>query len=206
MGTERRKRLVIGGIASLLFASTPVIVSAAADSSTSTVSATVSSVISISTPGTVAISVTPTSNGMFSSASDTVTVSTNNTTGYNLKLANSDATTSLSDGAGHTIAASSNPMASAATLASGTWGFALASGTQGIGSNNFDASYSPVTNGTGVTSKWAGVPASGSGVTIKSTSANATGDTTNVYYAVKIDTTQPTGTYSDTVTYTALTN
>ena len=206
MGLVKRKQLVIGGIASFLLASTPIIASAAADSSTSTVSATVSSVISISTPGTVSISVTPTANGMLSSASDTVTVSTNNITGYNLKLADSDATTSLSDGAGHTIAASSNNMAGATTLTSGTWGFALASGTTGIAPNNFDASYSSVTNVTGATSKWAGVPASGSGVVIKSTSANATNDTTSVFYAVKIDTTQPTGTYSDTVTYTALTN
>lgn len=206
MGIARRKELVIGGIASLLLASTPVIVSAASDSSSSTVSATVSPVISISTLGSVSISVTPTSNGMFSNSSDTVTVSTNNTAGYNLKLADSDATTSLSDGAGHTIAASS-ATTTAATLSSGTWGFAVASGTPGLTAiSGFNASYTSQTNVTNATSTWAGVPASGAGVVIKSTSATATSDATTVYYAVKVDTTQAAGTYTDTVTYTATTN
>lgn len=206
MGVVRKKQLVAMSIASVLLASAPAVASAVSNSTSSTVSATVASVISISTLGSVSISVTPTSNGTFSNSNDTVTVSTNNTLGYNLKLSDSDGTTSLSDGAGHTIAASS-ATTTAATLSSGTWGFAVASGTPGLTAiSGFDASYTSQTNVTNATSTWAGVPASGAGVVIKSTSSTATSDATTVYYAVKVDTTQPTGTYTDTVTYTATTN
>jgi hypothetical protein len=50
------------------------------------------------------------------------------------------------------------------------------------------------------------MPASGSGVTIKATAATATNDTTTVWYGVKVDTSKPSGTYSDIVTYTGVTN
>lgn len=201
IGTLATAMAVLGIVAA------PAIASAApaSNSANTNISVDVGSSISISTLGTVSISLTPTSNGTLSSAKDTVTVSTNNTGGYNLKLADSDATTNLVSGS-DTFTASSNAIASAAALSSGKWGFAVAKGTTGIGTNTFDASYSAESNNTSSTSKWAGVPATGSGVTIKSTAATATNDTTDVWYAAKADTTQPNGTYTDTVTYTATTN
>ena len=200
MGVERRKRLVIGGMVSLLLASTPVIASAASNSSTTTVSATVTAVISISTSTTVNISLTPTSGGVVSSASDSVSVSTNNTAGYNLTLADSDATTSLTSG-GNTITAHSGTFASPTALTAGKWGYRI------VGAGGFTAgAYSGETNQGSSTSTWAGVPATGSAVTVKSTASTATNDTTTVWYGVKVDSSQPTGTYSDTVTYTATTN
>ena len=176
----------------------PAIASAATDDTS--VEVTVGSSISISSSGTVAISLTPTSNGTLSSAKDTVTVSTNNTAGYNLTLKDSDSTTDLTSGGNSFTAASTTPGA----LTAGKWGFALASGTVGIGVAGFDGSYSEVTNATGATSKWAGVAASP--VTIKSTTSTATNDQTEVFYAAMADTNQPNGTYTDTVTYTATTN
>ena len=183
----------------------PAIASAASNTANTTVNVDVGSSISISTSGTVSISLTPTSGGVVSSASDTVTVSTNNTLGYNLKLADSDATTDLTSG-GNSFTTSANAMTAAAALANNTWGYAVPTATTGIGTNTFDASYSAETNATSSATKWAGVPASGSGVTIKSTASTASGDTTAVWYAAKANTSQPNGTYTDTVTYTATTN
>ena len=176
----------------------PAIASAATDDTD--VEVVVGSSISVSTNTTVSISLTPTSNGTLSSAKDTVTVSTNNTAGYNLTLKDSDSTTDLTSGGNSFTAADATP----AALTAGKWGFALASGTTGIGVAGFDASYSAVTNVTGATSKWSGIAATP--VTIKSTTTTATNDTTDVYYAAMADTNQPNGTYTDTVTYTATTN
>jgi hypothetical protein len=180
----------------------PVIASAASQSANTTINATVASVISITTSSTVAISLTPTSGGVVSSNSDTVTVNTNNTAGYALTLIDNDTNTNLVSG-GNNIAASSNTTGAGnpATLANNTWGFAVA------GNAGFDASYSAETNAASSTSKWAGITASsGTAYQIKSTSAVATNDTTTVWYAVKATSSQPNGTYSDTVTYTATTN
>jgi hypothetical protein len=159
----------------------------------------------MTTGTTVALSLTPTGSGVVTSASDTVTVNTNNTTGYNLTVADSDATTTLASG-GNTFAAHSGTKAAPTALANNTWGFAVATGTTGIGTNGFDASYSAETNATSSATKWAGMPASGSPVLLKSTTTTATNDTTSVWYAAKATTAQPSGTYTDTVTYTATTN
>lgn len=186
-------------------ASAPLTVSAATQSANTTINATVNAVISITTGSPVAISLTPTGSGVLTSASDTVTVNTNNTGGYNLTLADSDATTDLTSG-GDNLTATSGTKTAPIALTNGTWGFAVASSTTGIGTNGFDASYSTETNSTSSTSKWAGVPATGSPVLLKSTTSTASNDATTVWYAAKVSTAQATGTYTDTVTYTATTN
>lgn len=177
----------------------PVTVSAATDSANTTINTVIASVISISTSSTVTLNITPVSGGSQTSASDTVTVSTNNSAGYVLTLADSDATTNLENGA-NTIGAHAGTQASPTALANNSWGYAVPA----LGS--FDASYTTISNATSSTSKWAGVPASGSENTIKTTAATASGDTTTVWYSAKADTTKPNGTYADTVTYTATTN
>jgi len=176
----------------------PVVVMAATDSDNTTINATIASVISIATSGTVAINVTPVSGGSQTSASDTVTVSTNNAAGYDLTLANSDATLTLANGA-NTIAAHAGTYAAPTALANNSWGYAVG----GLGT--FDGSYTTITNAGTSTTKWAGVPGTGSPQNIKSTSSTASGDTTTVWYSVKADTTNPNGVYTDTVTYTATT-
>lgn len=204
--TKRQRALGIAGMLSVVaLAASPFVVSAAVDTQNTTINATINAVISMTTSGTVAISLTPTGSGVVSSASDTVTVNTNNAAGYNLQLADSDATTTLVDG-GNTIAAHAGTKTTPTALATNTWGVAVPNGTTGIGTNGFDASYSVEANSTSSTSKWAGVPASGSPMLLKSTASTASNDTTTVWYAVKVDTAKPTGTYSDTVTYTATTN
>ncbi len=178
----------------------PIAASAASNNASTTINATVNSVISISTGTTVAISLTPTSGGVVSSASDTVSVSTNNSAGYTLTLADADATTNLVSG-GNTIGAHTGTQASPTALANNTWGYRV------VGAGGFGASaYSAETNNGSSSSTWAGVPATGSPNTLKTTGSTASGDTTTVWYGVKVNSSKVGGTYSDTVTYTATTN
>lgn len=188
---------VVGVIASVLV---PAAAFAANQSAGTTINATIGSTISISTSGTVVLAVTPTASGSATSASDTVSVSTNNATGYYLQLASSSAQTTLTNG-GNTIAGSSGSQASPTTLATNTWGYRV-DGTGGFGAGPTSAE----SNVTSLAGSWAGIPASGSPNTLKTTATTATADTTTVWYGVKVDTTKPNGTYSNTVTYTATTN
>lgn len=196
---------LVSAVAVVVVASSPIIASAASNTANTTINASVADVISITTNGPVALSLTPTAGGVVTSASDTVTVNTNRSSGYNLGIADSDATTTLASG-GNSFAAHSGTKTAPTALANNTWGFAVATGTTGIGTNGFDASYSAESNATSSTSKWAGVPASGSPVMIKTTAATATNDTTTVWFAAKATSSQPGGTYTGTVTYTATTN
>jgi hypothetical protein len=192
-------RVVLLLAASAGFVGIPFAGYAATDSESTTINASIASVISMTTSGTVSISITPVSGGSQTSSSDTVSVSTNNAAGYALTFANADTTLTLTNG-GDTIAAHTGTQASPTALANNSWGYAVAT----VG--GFDASYSTLSNVTSSTTKWAGVPSSASPNTLKSTAATASGDTTTVWYSVKADTTKPNGTYSDTVTYTATTN
>lgn len=178
----------------------PVIASAATDTGTTTINATLNSVISLTTSTNVNLSITPTGAGAASSASDTVTVSTNNATGYNLSLANTDTNTNLVNGA-NTIAAHTGTFAAPSTLANNSWGYRVdGAGTFGAGPTAAQTSQANL-SGT-----WAGVPSSASPQQLKSTGSNSTSDVTTVWYGVKVDTSKPSGAYSDQVTYTAVTN
>lgn len=171
-------------------------VSAVSNPSSTTINATIAPVITISSGATVAFTMTPTGAFAESNGSNVVTVSTNNTLGYNLTLADSDATLTLLSGA-NTIAASANTFAAPALLALNSWGYGVAA----LGT--FSASYSSQTDVTTSTLKYAGILATPA--TIKTTGAPASGDTTTVWYGAKVDTSKPTGVYTDTVTYTATT-
>jgi hypothetical protein len=181
-------------------AATPVLASAAADTENTTINATIGSTISMTTSGTVALGITPDGDGQASSASDTVSVSTNNAGGYNLTLADSDATTTLANG-GNSLAAHAGTQGTPTTLANNTWGYRVDS-TGGFGAGPTSAQ----TNVDALSLTWAGVPASGSANTLKSTATTASNDTTTVWYGAKADTTKPNGVYTGTVTYTATTN
>lgn len=202
MAITMRQRVTSATVAFSVFglAVTPVVASAASQSANTTINATVGAAISISTSSTVTISLTPTSGGVVSSSSDTVTVNTNNATGYAMTLADADTNTNLVSG-GNTIAAHAGTFASPTALANNTWGYRI------VGAGGFGGSaYSGETNQASSTSTWAGVASSASPVTIKSTGSTAVNDTTTVWYGVNATASQPNGTYTDTVTYTATTN
>lgn len=163
---------VAGGVLS------PVIASAATDSST--VSATVAPVISVTSNGTVPISVTPTGSGAEATGTDTVTVNSNNPTGYNLTLNDSDATLTMVGSNGGTLAATSGTYAAPAALDMNSWGY------------NLDAS-----------ANYTGVSATAQNIASTTAVSGAGGDDVSVTYGVKVDTSVPAGTYTDAVTYTA---
>lgn len=195
-----RKKQVTGVIASfsaLALLASPAIASAATQSANTTISASIGSAISVTTSGTVSVSLVPTSDGVVSSASDTVTVNTNNEAGYTLTLADSDTNTNLVSGSNN-IAAHAGTYAAPTALGNNTWGYAVEGGA-------FDASYAPETNAGSSTTKWAGMPSSAAPQQLRSTSSTATNDITTVWYGVKATSSQPNGTYTDTVTYTATT-
>lgn len=174
---------------------------AGAATTSTTINSAISSVISVFTSsGTVTANVTPTGAGAQTIASDTLTVSTNNTLGYTLQIADSDATTTLVSGS-DTIDASSGTQASPVAQSVNTWGYRV----DGVG--GFGAGPTSGQNSGAISSlTFAGMPANSSPNTIKTTASTASNDTTTVWYGVAADTTQPTGTYSDSVTYTATAN
>jgi hypothetical protein len=179
----------------------PVVASAATDTDNTTVNAVVAPTISMTTSGTVTANITPTGSGAMSSSSDTVTISTNNSAGFTLTLANADATTTLSNGT-DTLAADAGTQASpSTTLTNNSWGYRVDS-LGGFGAGPTSAE----TNQASSAYKWAGVPATGSANTLKTTAATASNNTTTVWYGVKVDTSKSSGTYTDSVTYTATTN
>ena len=202
MAITMRQRVTNATLALSVFglAVTPALASAASQTANTTINASVGSAISVTTVSPVTISLTPTAGGVVSSSSDTVTVNTNNATGYNLTLANSDTNTNLVSGANN-IAAHAGTFAAPTALANNTWGYRI------VNAGGFGASaYSAETNNASSSSTWAGVPSSASPIQVKSTGSVATNDVTTVWYGVNATTSQPNGTYSDTVTYTATTN
>lgn len=199
--TKRRFALSAKAAVSIIaIAFVPAVVSAVSTSANTVINASINAVISMTTSTPVSISLTPTSGGVVSSSSDTVSVSTNNATGYFLTLADNNADTNLVNGANN-IAAHAGTQASPTALANNTWGYRVV-GVGGFGAG----AYAAETNNGSSTSTWAGVPATGSANTLKTTSSTATNDTTTVWYGVRVNTSLPSGTYTDTVTYTATTN
>lgn len=172
---------------------------AAVNSANTTINANVGSAIAITSLSAVNINVTPTASGArLSSAKDTVTVNTNNAAGYNLTLAMSTSETRLLSGA-NSIAQAAGTLASPQALGTNTWGYRVAS------AGGFGAGAAAENSVATSSYTWAGVPASGTPDQVKSTSVPANDDTTDIWYAIMVDTTKPSGTYTGTVTYTATT-
>jgi hypothetical protein len=192
------RRYVVSVIGLIMVLLSPAV--AFALTATTTISSQVSSVISLSTSGTVNVNVTPSGAGVQTIANDTVTVSTNDTAGYTLQLGETGAGTTLLSGS-NSIAADSGTQTTPTAETAGTWGYRVDS----IG--GFGAGPTTSASNTAIGSiKFAGVPASGSPNTIKTTATTATNDTLSVWYGVAVNTAQPTGTYTNSVTYTATAN
>ncbi len=174
----------------------PIAATSYAATSTSTINGTVNSTITVNSSGPVEINTAPTSTAVTSSARDTVNVSTNDPDGYSLTLATTTADRTLSNGT-DTIQPSSGDIATPTTLTANHWGFRV------DGLSGFSGTTTAETNVSTSSFNWAGVPAAGGDVTIKQTNDVASGDSTDVWYAMSVDTSMPSGTYSNTVVYTA---
>lgn len=194
--TVKRKFTI--GLSIMALLAVPITVMAQSTDDTE-INVELDSSISLTAGGAVNLNIMPAVGGAQSSGSDTVTVSTNNITGYTLTLENDDLTTALDSGT-DTIAAHTGTHGSPTALANNSWGYALPGAP-------FDVSYTPpLSSAPSSSSLWAGVPAAGSAVTLKTTSDTASGDVTTIWYSAKADTTKDNGTYTDTVTYSATTN
>lgn len=196
----RRLSAGVLSLAAVGIVAAPLCASAAPASSNQTVNAVIASTISMTTNASVSMNVTPTAAGSQSSASDSVKVSTNNVNGYNLTLVNADTDTNLVDPlhTSNTIGAHTGTLSSPTQLATNSWGYAVSGG-------NFSGSYSAIDNEANNTTKWAGVPQT-TADQITSTSGPGTDNETVVWYSAKANTSKPSGTYTDTVTYTATVN
>ena len=184
------------GLALLMSISATAVVTAATASTT--VSSAIASTISISSNGTVTDNVTPTGTGAQTIQSDTVTVSTNDSAGYSLAIEESGAGSSLTTGSNN-IPATSGTWSSPAVMAANTWGYRV-DGAGSFSGGTTTAQSSAAISGT---INFAAVPATASPQTIKTTSGTATNDPTTVWYGVAANTSQPPGTYTNSVTYTA---
>lgn len=177
----------------------PLAGTASAATGTSVINGTVGATITVSSSGPVTIGVAPTSGAVTSSASDTVSVSTNNTSGYTLSIETNTADRNLTNGS-DTLAPSAGTLGTPVSLADNTWGYRV------DGAGGFSGTTTAESNVATSTFNWAGVPATGSADTITTTATPASNDTTEVWYAISADTTKPSGTYSNTVLYTAVAN
>jgi len=184
----------------LLLFGTSAVVSALTASTT--ISSTISPVISLfTTNGTVNVNVVPTGSGAQTIASDTATVSTNDSSGYTLQLAETGAGSTLLSGS-DTIPTSSGTQTTPVVMAANTWGYRVDS-LGGFGTGPTSGQNSAAISGS---IKFAGVPATASPNTLKTTAGVASSDTTTVWYGVAANTSQASGTYTNSVTYTATTN
>lgn len=186
----------VAGLSVIAFVSAPV-----AQAANTTINSQIDSTVSLLTSnGNVNVNVIPSAAGAQTISSDTVTVSTNNSAGYRLQLSTTAAGTALTSGA-NSIPAASGTQAAPAVLGANTWGYRV-DGVGGFGAGPTTAvSSQPITTRT-----FAGVPAPTAPSILKTTSSTATNDTTTVWYSVAANTSTPSGTYTNSVTYTAVAN
>lgn len=167
--------------------------SAQAEEAESKVSLSVAPVISLSLQDTVAVEVTPTQDGTFSSNTAALSISTNNETGYSLYLAtgNGENTlTSQNPGISNVISAvnGGDNGVTSADFGNNTWGYNL--------------SQEAVSDATA----YKAVPTATGDTAITSTSSPTEADTYNLTFGTKVDTSLPSGTYSNDVVVSVIAN
>ena len=200
----KTKHIFITSILGFSLASAAVPLFAEADTQTadSAIALTVSPVIiTYSTSTTVTLgTIVPDATGRESISSDTISATTNDGAGMFITMnAKAAANTNLVSGAA-TIVSTAGTTAAPIALANNTWGFRVDT-LAGFGSGPT----STVTNIAPAATTFAAIPATASPYTIKTTATNGSANQT-VYYGVRVNTTQISGNYSSTVTYTFTTN
>lgn len=158
--------------------------------------------ISLTTSGSISVNVTPTAGTTTCTiASDTVTATTDSSTGYTVSLTDTDTSSTLNGPVA--IAATTGTPASPTVLTTNTWGYRVDS-IAGFGAGPTTA----VTGGAIPTVTFAGVPLSSGTPGVIRTTATADSGTvpTAVWYGVCANSSQQSGLYTDSVTYTALIN
>ena len=166
---------------------------AQAEEAESKVSLSVAPVISLSLQDTVAVEVTPTQDGTFSSNTAALSISTNNETGYSLYMATSNGENTLT---------SQNPGISNAISA-------VNGGEDGVASANFDNNtwgYNLSQDSVSDTTTYKAVPTATGDTALISTESPTEADTYNLTFGTKVDTSLPSGTYSNDVIVSVVAN
>ncbi len=158
--------------------------------------------ISLSTSGNINLALTPTSSGVYSIQNDPIVVITDNPTGYAVSLESDSAGTAALVNGANTLNPGSGTPAAPAQLAVNTWGYRV-DGQAAFGAGPTSA----VTSAASSSLSFAGLTLNGASQQLYSSGAAtaAGGDTINVWYGVRADTTKPAGTYQRIVVYTATT-
>ena len=180
-------------LSAMLFPSLPD--SAAAEEAESKVSLSVSPVLAVSLQDELALEVTPTEGGSFTAKTASLSISTNNETGYSMYLATQDNNNTLT---------SQNPNTSDVITAldggesgltpteftANTWGYSLASGTTEPSD----------------TTRYQAVPAETGSTAVVTKDTPVDTDTYSLMFGAKVDTSLPSGTYSNQVVVSAVAN
>ena len=166
---------------------------AQAEEAESKVSLSVAPVISLSLQDTVAVEVTPTQDGTFSSNTAALSISTNNETGYSLYMAT---------GNGKNTLTSQNPGTSDVISA-------VNGGENGVTSTNFGSNtwgYNLSQDSVSDTTAYKAVPTTNGDTAIISTESPTEADTYNLTFGTKVDTSLPSGAYSNDVVVSVVAN
>ena len=167
--------------------------SAQAEEAGSKVSLSVAPVISLSLQDTVAVDVTPTQDGTFRSNTAALSISTNNETGYSLYMATSNGKNTLT---------SQNPSISNVISA-------VDGGEDGVTSAKFDNNtwgYNLSQEAVSDTTTYKAVPAATGDTALITTESPTKADTYNLTFGTKVDTSLPSGTYSNDVVVSVVAN
>ena len=146
--------------------------------------------LAVTLPNTVNFDVQPTAAGAVTSGSATLSISTNNETGYSLYLSTADddnALHSINPDTQQTITALTQENTTATNFTNNTWGYNLSKDT--------------ATDST----TYQSVPTTQPSDPQITTEAPTT-DTYNLTFAAKVDSSLPSGTYTNTVTVSVVTN
>ncbi len=154
----------------------------------------VASVISLTTNATngeISIPISPLASGATGSNDLTVSVHTNNQTGYKLTMSSDTPDTSLTHQVENTkkIASTANTLEAPAALTNNTWGYSAWGEGQSTSSTTFSR-----------------IPSLSAPDTLRTTSDISDPTDTKLTFGAKVDTTIPSGTYTNTVTFTATSN
>ena len=174
-------------VGALLFPTTPDAVHA---EETTKATLAIQPTLAVTLPNTVNFEVQPTAAGAVTSGSATLSISTNNETGYSLYLSTADddnALHSINPDTQQTITALTQENATATNFTNNTWGYNLSKDT--------------ATDSTAYQS----VPTTQPSDPQITTEAPTT-DTYNLTFAAKVDSSLPSGTYTNTVTVSVVAN
>ena len=166
---------------------------AQAEEATSKVKLTVNPVISISLQNALNVNVLPTQDGTFRSNTAALSISTNNETGYSLYMAT---------GNGKNTLTSQNPSISNVISA-------VDGGEDGVTSANFANNtwgYNLSQEAVSDTTAYKAVPTANGDAALISTSSPTKADTYNLTFGTKVDTSLPSGTYSNDVVVSVVAN